>query len=91
MRALVAPNGTITEVWHYDSWGNPISPPAQRIEQPFLWNGAYGWTYTNRASKVDYLPPSFRFPPLREGNRVCSVPPASRGNLMEGVINCCFL
>ena len=45
MRALVAPNGTITEVWHYDSWGNPISPPAQRIEQPFLWNGAYGYEY----------------------------------------------
>ena len=46
MRALVAPNGTITEAWHYDRWGNPISPPAQRIEQPFLWNGAYDWTYT---------------------------------------------
>jgi YD repeat-containing protein len=46
VRALVAPNGAITEVWHYDSWGNPISPPAQRIDQPFLWNGAYGWTYT---------------------------------------------
>ena len=25
--------------------GNPISPPAQRIEQPFLWNGAYGYGY----------------------------------------------
>ena len=46
MRALVALNGAITEVWHYDSWGNPISPPAQRIDQPFTWNGAYGWTYT---------------------------------------------
>jgi hypothetical protein len=37
---------------------------------------------------------SFRFPPLREGNRkkrAYSVPPASRGNLKEGVINCCFL
>ncbi len=45
VRALVAPNGAITEVWHYDSWGNPISPPAQRIEQPFLWNGAYGYEY----------------------------------------------
>ena len=34
------------------------------------------------------LPPSFRFPPLREGNRVGrvgSVPPACRGNLKEGV------
>jgi len=39
------------------------------------------------------LPPSFRFPPLREGNRArraYSVPPACRGNLKEGVINCCF-
>jgi hypothetical protein len=38
--------------------------------------------------------PSFRFPPLREGNRkkrAYSVPPARRGNLKEGVINCCFL
>jgi len=37
---------------------------------------------------------SFRFPPLREGNRArraYSVPPARRGNLKEGVINCCFL
>jgi len=50
-------------------------------------------SYTNRASKVHYLPLSFRFPPLREGNRerrAYSVPPASRGNLKEGVINCCF-
>jgi hypothetical protein len=64
------------------------------------------WSYTNRASKIHYLPPSFRFPPLREGNREAgqvpplregnrkkraySVPPACRGNLKEGVINCCF-
>ena len=45
MRALVARNGTITEVWHYDSWGNILSMPAQWIEQPFLWNGAYGYEY----------------------------------------------
>jgi len=45
VRALVAPNGAITEVWHYDSWGNILSMPAQRIEQPFLWNGAYGYEY----------------------------------------------
>ena len=45
VRALVAPNGAITEVWHYDSWGNPISPPAERIDQPFTWNGAYGYEY----------------------------------------------
>jgi len=43
----------------------------------------------NRASKVHFLPPSFRFPPLREGNRerrAYSVPPARRGNLKEGVL-----
>ena len=35
------------------------------------------------------MPPSFRFPPLREGNRegrAYSVPPACRGNLKEGVL-----
>ena len=31
------------------------------------------------------LSPSVRFPPLREGNRPDSVPPARRGNLKEGV------
>jgi release factor glutamine methyltransferase len=31
------------------------------------------------------LPPSLRFPPLCEGNQPDSVPPASRGNLKEGV------
>ena len=45
MRALVNSDGAITEVWHYDSWGNILSMPAQRIEQPFLWNGAYGYEY----------------------------------------------
>ena len=38
---------------------------------------------TNRAFRVYELPPSFRFPPLREGNRegrAYSVPPACRGN-----------
>jgi hypothetical protein len=53
-----------------------------------MWKGN-----TNRASEVHQLPPSFRFPPLREGNRerrAYSVPPACRGNLKEGVINCCF-
>ena len=34
---------------------------------------------------VSSLPPSFRFPPLREGNQADSVPPACRGNLKEGV------
>jgi hypothetical protein len=34
---------------------------------------------------VSSLPPSFRFPPLREGNQADSVPPVYRGNLKEGV------
>jgi hypothetical protein len=32
-------------------------------------------------------PCSCRFPPLREGNPIGSVPPACRGNLKEGVRN----
>jgi len=35
------------------------------------------------------VPPSYRFPPLREGNRDL-VPPAGRGNLTEGVIDPIF-
>ena len=48
-----------------------------------IWQQQAVWTYTNRACRVYELPPSFRFPPLREGNRegrAYSVPPASRGN-----------
>jgi hypothetical protein len=37
------------------------------------------------AIRLSSLPPSLRFPPLREGNRALSVPPAGRGNLKEGV------
>jgi hypothetical protein len=37
------------------------------------------------AIRLSSLPPSLRFPPLREGNRARSVPPAGRGNLKEGV------
>ena len=37
------------------------------------------------AIRLSFLPPSLRFPPLREGNRALSVPPAGRGNLKEGV------
>jgi hypothetical protein len=47
----------------------------------------------NRQDLTFQYPCSFRFPPLREGNRerrAYSVPPARRGNLKEGVINCCF-
>jgi hypothetical protein len=34
---------------------------------------------------LSILPPSLRFPPLREGNRAPSVPPAGRGNHKERV------
>jgi hypothetical protein len=46
-------------------------------------------TYQSQGQSLQ-LPPSCRFPPLREGNRAGKVPPACRGNLKEGVINCCF-
>jgi len=36
---------------------------------------------------MPFLPPSCRFPLLREGNEKGSVPPACRGNLKEGVRN----
>jgi hypothetical protein len=41
----------------------------------------------NRQDLTFQYPCSFRFPPLREGNRAL-VPPACRGNLKEGVLNC---
>jgi hypothetical protein len=37
-------HGWITIGWQRQL-GNPISPPAQRIDQPFTWNGAYGYEY----------------------------------------------
>jgi autotransporter translocation and assembly factor TamB len=72
-----------------------------QVESP-LTPSLFPLPNTNCASKVHPLPPSFRFPPLREGNRAggwlsllcegnhagrtCSVPPAGRGNLQEGVL-----
>jgi hypothetical protein len=44
-----------------------------------------GLLYQSQGQSLQ-LPPSLRFPPLREGNRVGrvgSVPPACRGNLKE--------
>jgi hypothetical protein len=58
----------------------PATPTAREKTYP---------SNTNRASEVHQLPPSCRFPPLREGNRerrAYSVPPARRGNLEEGVL-----
>ena len=40
-----------------------------------------------RAFSVRELPPSLRFPLLREGNRRVLVPHACRGNLKEGVLS----
>ena len=68
------------------------------------WMGLVPWTplIVVGVSGVGLLPPSLRFPPLREGNREAgqvpplregyqagagSVPPASRGNLKEGVVS----
>jgi len=45
-------------------------------------------TYQSQGQSLQ-LPPSFRFPPLREGNRRVLVPPACRGNLKEGVFKKC--
>ena len=43
------------------------------------------WQAVEQFCEMLNLPPSLRFPPLREGNHPPSVPPASRGNLTEGV------
>jgi len=43
------------------------------------------WQAVERFCEMLNMPPSVRFPPLREGNQPPSVPPASRGNLTEGV------
>jgi 4-diphosphocytidyl-2-C-methyl-D-erythritol kinase len=43
------------------------------------------WQAVERFCEMLNMPPSVRFPPLREGNQPPSVPPASRGNLKEGV------
>jgi 4-diphosphocytidyl-2-C-methyl-D-erythritol kinase len=43
------------------------------------------WQAVARFCEMLNMPPSVRFPPLREGNQPPSVPPAGRGNLKEGV------
>ena len=43
------------------------------------------WQAVARFCEMLNLPPSLRFPPLREGNHPPTVPPAIRGNLTEGV------
>ncbi len=45
VRVLLSSGGEALEVWRYDSWGVPLSPPENPIPQPFLWNGAYGYEW----------------------------------------------
>ena len=60
----------------------------QGDEIPILDGSALPFVEALQAVKIvmEELPPSLRFPPLREGNQPNAVPPAGRGNLKEGVI-----
>jgi UDP-3-O-[3-hydroxymyristoyl] N-acetylglucosamine deacetylase len=60
----------------------------QGDEIPILDGSALPFVQALQAVKImmEKLPPSFRFPPLREGNQPNAVPPAGRGNLKEGVM-----
>ena len=60
----------------------------QGDEIPILDGSALPFVQALQAVKIvmEKLPPSLRFPPLREGNQPNAVPPAGRGNLKEGVI-----
>jgi UDP-3-O-[3-hydroxymyristoyl] N-acetylglucosamine deacetylase len=60
----------------------------QGDEIPILDGSALPFVQALGAVKIvmEKLPPSLRFPPLREGNQPNAVPPAGRGNLKEGVI-----
>jgi UDP-3-O-[3-hydroxymyristoyl] N-acetylglucosamine deacetylase len=60
----------------------------QGDEIPILDGSALPFVQALGAVKIvmEKLPPSLRFPPLREGNQPNAVPPAGRGNLKEGVM-----
>jgi UDP-3-O-[3-hydroxymyristoyl] N-acetylglucosamine deacetylase len=60
----------------------------QGDEIPILDGSALPFVQALQAVKIvmEKLPPSLRFPPLREGNQPNAVPPAGRGNLKEGVM-----
>jgi len=60
----------------------------QGDEIPILDGSALPFVEALGAVKIvmEELPPSLRFPPLREGNQPNAVPPAGRGNLKEGVM-----
>jgi hypothetical protein len=52
---------------------------------PFFCEAWFGErTYTNRVSRVHALPPSVRFPPLREGNRAGFGSPCGQGEPAGG-------
>ena len=51
------------------TWANLVPQFLQRVPEC-----PSGGTYTNRAFRVYELPPSFRFPPLREGNQAHRFP-----------------
>jgi RHS repeat-associated protein len=48
-RVLLTPQGTVAEIWSYDSWGFPIrhevSPDAEYVAQPLTWNAAFGYEW----------------------------------------------
>ncbi len=45
VRALVNSQGVPTDLYHYDSWGNPLPTGTETTRQPYRWNGAYGYEY----------------------------------------------
>ena len=42
VRALVAPNVAITEVWHYDSWATPSAPLPSGLSSRFCGTARMG-------------------------------------------------
>jgi hypothetical protein len=62
-----------------------IGAQRQRLASQRVGRGRLDGVQGEQSAGHIASPPSYRFPPLREGNRA-SVPPASRGNLKEGVI-----
>jgi len=42
VRALVNSDGALTEAWHYNSWGIPISPLPSGLSSRFCGTGRMG-------------------------------------------------
>ena len=64
-----------------------VNKPLDEIDK---WVNELPKDNTNRTVKV-HNSPLLEVPPASRGEPSPSVPPARRGNLKEGVINCCFL